>query len=165
MATRPETRPNRPIANLSYGWGSPPRFTLRANLGPFETGRMTIDPVIPSWGGHPRKANLKSADLRKLHKRLFENARPRIFCVCSGPRPHPATHESMLIWVAGWGRGPAPRVFEQTIKTSRDARVEHPSLTGGRKDHPTARSTGTSSRVSSALIPTAPNIDLCDPTL
>ncbi len=36
---------------------------------------------------------------------LFENALPRIFCICSGPLPLPATHESMLIWVAGRGEG------------------------------------------------------------
>jgi len=26
----------------------------------------------------------------------------------TGLRAHPATHESILPWVAGWGRGPVP---------------------------------------------------------
>ncbi len=47
---------------------------------------------------------------------LFENALPRILCVCSGPLPLPATHERLLIWVAGRGRGPVPRVFVQTAR-------------------------------------------------
>ena len=31
------------------------------------------------------------------------------------PFPLPATQKRLLIWVAGRGRGPAPRVFEQTL--------------------------------------------------
>ncbi len=27
---------------------------------------------------------------------------------CTGPLPHPATHVSILEWVAGWGSGLAP---------------------------------------------------------
>ncbi len=26
----------------------------------------------------------------------------------TGPLPHPATHASILSWVAGWGSGPVP---------------------------------------------------------
>jgi len=26
----------------------------------------------------------------------------------TGPLPHPATHGSILAWVAGWGSGPVP---------------------------------------------------------
>jgi hypothetical protein len=40
---------------------------------------------------------------------------PRIFDVCTGPRPHPAAHGSILEWVAGWGRGPAPRILKQSL--------------------------------------------------
>ena len=28
----------------------------------------------------------------------------------TGPHPHPATHVSILEWVAGWGCGPVPDV-------------------------------------------------------
>jgi hypothetical protein len=32
----------------------------------------------------------------------------RILVPGTGPLPHPATHVSILEWVAGWGRGPVP---------------------------------------------------------
>ena len=32
----------------------------------------------------------------------------RILKSGTGPHPHPATHVSILEWVAGWGCGPVP---------------------------------------------------------
>ena len=51
-------------------------------------------------------------------------------CFGSGPLPHPATHESILPWVAGWGSGLVP--------LSEDA---HPS-TGGHSRVPTVGEPG-----------------------
>ena len=38
------------------------------------------------------------------------------FLTGTGPLPRPATHESILTWVAGRGSGPVPRFFNQTLR-------------------------------------------------
>ncbi len=35
--------------------------------------------------------------------------------VCIGPRPHPATHASILTWVDGWGRGRVQHLFASMV--------------------------------------------------
>ena len=40
----------------------------------------------------------------------------RIFGAVASPLPHPATHVSILEWVAGWGSGPVQRIFKTVSK-------------------------------------------------